>query len=96
MKIYHAEISSRRRWVTDPDLGPVQREERTFGRSNTHRISDGEAVYDADETGTFEVPEKLGKALVRTPGWHEGESPFPPEDDTSKAKPRRPGTPRPT
>ena len=45
---------------------------------NAYRISLPTGnVYDADEPGTFEVPEDVGRLFIGRPGWHEGSAPRP-------------------
>jgi hypothetical protein len=78
--IHHVETSYKDRWVADPDLGMVKRHEMILGRSTTGAIAHKGKTYNVTDDGTFEVPEDLAAFLLNQKGWHEGATPFPPDE----------------
>jgi hypothetical protein len=103
MHIHHIEESYADRWMVDPDLGTVKRRELVMKPSGTAAIAvppntfeslpDG-GTFNKAEDGTFDVPDDVGEYFTRMPGWHAGESPFPPEEHAAASQPgEAPGAP---
>lgn len=98
MQIYHVHTTYEDRWILDPDHGSVKRREALMKPSGTHSISVPEGQFDstpeggsftADDSGTFSVPDDVGAYFLRMPGWNEGLSPFPPEEQPEAPKTSR-------
>ena len=98
MQIYHVHTTFEDRWVLDPDKGSVKRREALMKPSGTASIAVPEGQFDstpeggeftADESGTFSVPDDVATYFLRMPGWNEGLSPFPPEEQPTAPKTSR-------
>lgn len=80
VRVHRVQVTSKDRWLTDPVEGLVKRREQIMRPADDHRIVHDGETYEAED-GTFEVPESVAQHLLRQPGWHEGDSPFAPDDD---------------
>lgn len=75
MKIYHVREEFQERWRLDPVLGPQKVREAVLQPSGFSALVHGDKKFQPDATGTFEVPDEVGRELVRRVGWHEGIAP---------------------
>lgn len=78
--IHHTHIEKTMRWTLDPDRGAVKEPVAVLKRSNVDRIVHDGETYEIHGDGSFYVPDHVAAFLLRMPDWHEGESPFPPDD----------------
>ena len=89
MQIYHCETTEVDRWVLDPTLGQVKRREQVIKPSGTCTISVPAGQFESTPDGgtfeaeadTFDVPDDVAAYFLARPGWGQGVSPFPPEDE---------------
>ena len=80
VKIHHVVQTSEEKWVFDPVVGPVKRNEPTLSRSGIELITHEGRTYEIQPDGSFEVDEETGRFFARQPGWQMGPSPFPVEE----------------
>ena len=85
MQIHHVETSYEDRWVLDEQRGAVKRREQIMKRSSAERIVHNGETYEVEADGTFLVPDDVAAFMCRQPGWHEGPSPFSPDEPTPTA-----------
>jgi hypothetical protein len=87
MQIHNVIEDKEMKWELDPVRGAIRVSHSIVRASDAHTISSGGKTYKVDrETGSFMVPDDLGRALVRTPGWFEGPGiPFPPTPEELEA-----------
>lgn len=77
MLIHQVVASEQSRHEIDPRRGLVLRKEKVLSPGGAAVIASPEfGTYEADEHGTFDVPDELGQHLCGGPGWYEGPNPF--------------------
>lgn len=76
------------RFEVDADHGVVQRVARLMKPAGDDRIKHGDETFEVQPDGTFELPEHVAAHFLRQPGWHEGPSPFAPDERDEKPSPR--------
>ena len=96
-QIHHVEESESEEWVLDPLRGPIKEKRRAMKPGSVERLvvpssasrPDGE-TFELQPDGTFHVPQDVADFFTRMPGWHEGESPFPPPELVAEWEKRDP------
>ena len=76
MKIHRVSETYEDKWEAHPDLGMTKVRRTVMKPSGDHALVHGDKTYPVDDDGSFDVPEEIGRELVKRAGWHEGPSPF--------------------
>ena len=79
MQVHQVVTTEVPKYEVDPRKGVTVRHERVLSPGSAAVIADPvHGEFQADASGTFDVPDELAVELVGTPGWFAGPNPFPP------------------
>ena len=87
MKVHHVVEEEKLEHVIDPEHGHVARKVKAIRTGSSCAIAHDGETYEADETGTFDLPPELAAEMLAKPGWYEGENPLPVEPREEEKKP---------